>query len=455
MGEDDLVRESQQLADFVASATFSDVPADVIERMKLYLLDTLAAGFAGSRQPWSRIVYDAERDRGSSGPCSVLGSPATMAPASAALVNGTMTGAFELEHSGHLAHPGGTVPPAALAAAEAAGASGRDVLLACVLGYEVACRIGEAQTRAVEDQRGFHNPAANGPFSSAAAVGKIIGLDPERQLSAFGIAGSMSGGLAEFAWNGAMTKRLHIGLANRAGLEAAYLARRGFTGPETVLEGPFGYLHAFSPAPKPGWLVADLGRRWMSRDMKIKPYAAHGVLQSVIAALQEFKATHPVSPAEISSVRIRAASTARMLEKRFVSAAPQTLLQAQLSLPFMVAVTLFRDMSDPLALDEPALTDAGIVRLASAVTWEKIDTDDPELAYLEITESGTTHEVEARDYPGSDTMPARWDDVADKFRRCSQRVLAPEQQQRVISTVQSFGTLPNAGELMTLVRSAD
>jgi 2-methylcitrate dehydratase PrpD len=150
-----------------------------------------------------------------------------MAPASAALVNGTMAGGFELEHSGHLSHPGGTVPPATLAAAEATGASGRDVLLACVLGYEVACRIGEAQTRAVEDQRGFHNPAANGPFSSAAAVGKIIGLDAKRQLNALGIAGSMSGGLVEFAWNGAMTKRLHIGLANRAGLEAAFLARRG------------------------------------------------------------------------------------------------------------------------------------------------------------------------------------------------------------------------------------
>jgi 2-methylcitrate dehydratase PrpD len=449
------VHESQQLADFVASTTFGDVPADVIERMKLYLLDTLAAGFAGSQQRWSQIVYDAERDRGASGPCSVLGWPAMMAPASAALVNGTMAGGFELEHSGHLSHPGGTVPPATLAAAEATGASGRDVLLACVLGYEVACRIGEAQTRAVEDQRGFHNPAANGPFSSAAAVGKIIGLDAKRQVNALGIAGSMSGGLVEFAWNGAMTKRLHIGLANRAGLEAAYLARAGFTGPETVLEGDFGYLHAFSPTPKPEWLVADLGRQWMSRDMKIKPYAAHGVLQAVIAALQEFKATHPVRPTEISSVRIRAATTARMLEKRFVAPAPQTILQGQLSLPFVVALTLFRDVSDPLAFDEAALTDAGIARLASAVTWEKVDIDDPELAYLEIAEGGVTHELMARDYRGSDTVPAQWDDVADKFCRCSQRVLTPERQQCVIDAVQSLSTLANAAELMALVRAAN
>jgi 2-methylcitrate dehydratase PrpD len=446
------VYESQQLAGFVASTTFSDLPADVIERMKLYLLDTLAAGFAGSQQPWSRMVHDAERDRGPSGPCRVIGSAATMAPASAALVNGTMAGAFELEHSAHLAHPGGTVPPAALAAAEAAGSSGRDVLLACILGYEVACRIGEAQTRAAEDQRGFHNPAANGPFSSAAAVGKIIGLDAGRQLNAFGIAGSMSGGLLEFAWTGSMTKRLHIGLANRAGLEAAYLARRGFTGPETVLEGDYGYLNAFSPTPKPDWLVADLGGSWLSRDMKIKPYPAHGVLQAVIAALQKFKTAHPVGPADVSAVKVRAASTARMLQPRFVARDPRTLLQAQLSLPFVVAVTLARDLSDPLTFDETVLTDPGIARLASAVTWEKADIDDRELAWLEITTGGTSHEVRARDYPGSDAMPATWDDVADKFRRCSQRVLTPERQQRVIDTVRSLDTLPTAGDLMALVQ---
>jgi 2-methylcitrate dehydratase PrpD len=454
------VRETQQLADFVVSTAFGDVPADVTERMKLYLLDTLAAGLAGSQQPWSQMVYEAELDRGSSGRCHVLGSAATMAPASAALVNGTMAGAFELEHSAHLAHAGGTVPPATLAAAEAAGASGRDVLLACVLGYEVACRIGEAQTRAAEDERGFHNPAVNGPFSSAASVGKIIGLDADRQVNAFGIAGSMSGGLIEFTWSGAMTKRLHIGLANRAGLEAAYLARRGFTGPATVLEGDYGYLHAFSPTPKPDQLVADLGRSWLSRDMKVKPYPAHGVLQAVIAALQEFKAVqeskagHPVRPDDISAVKVTAARTGRMLQPRFVARDPQTLLQAQLSLPFVVAVTLSRDLSDPLTFDESVLTDPGIARLAADVAWEKTDIDDRELAVLEITMGGTTHEITARDYPGSDARPATWDDAADKFRRCSQRILTRERQQRVIDTVQSFDTLPAAGDLMALVQSA-
>jgi hypothetical protein len=87
------------------------------------------------------------------------------------------------------------------------------------------------------------------------------------------------------------------------------------------------------------------------------------------------------------------------------------------------------------------------------VTWEKADIDDPELAYLEITGGGVTHVVMARDYRGSDTVPAQWDDVADKFCRCSQRVLTPERQQRVIGAVQSLGTLPNAAELMTLVRA--
>ena len=446
------MRESQTLADFVANTEFNDVPAGVTERMQTYVLDSLAAGFVGCRLPWSRIVHDAERDSGAPGVCSVFGSPTAMSPSSAALVNGAMVGAFETEHSGHTAHPGGTVPPAALAAAEAAGASGRDLLLACVLGYEVVCRIGDAQTRLVEDERGFHNPACNGPFSSAAAVGKVLGLDAGRQLSAFGIAGSMSGGLTEFAWNGAMTKRLHIGLANRAGLQAAYLASRGFTGPGTVLEGQFGYLHAFSPKPRPELLVAGLGTTWMTLEMKIKPYAAHGTVQAIIAALQEFKTTHPIRPADISGVKVRA-STARMLQERFLGARPATLLQAQLSMPFVIAVALYRDLSDPLQFDESTLADEAIRALAASVTWEEIETEDPAFAFLEITAGGTTHEVFAGDYRGSPTMPAQWDDVVDKFHRYSRHVLAPERRLRIIATVQALDTLPDVRELMSLVRS--
>lgn len=444
--------ESRQLAEFVAATTYDDIPADVTERMKTYVLDTLAAGYVGSQLPWSRIVYDIERENGSTGPCSVFGSDVTMSAISAAYVNGSMVGAFESEHSAHTAHAGGTVTPAALAAGEAVGASGRDLILAAVMGYEVVCRVGDAQTRLTEDERGFHNPAANGPFSSAASVGKILGLDADTQLNAFGIAGSFSGGLTEFAWKGEMTKRLHIGLANRGGIEAAYLAQRGFTGPGTVFEGPFGYLNAFSPSPKPELLVAGLGTEWLSRDIKIKPYAAHGTVQALIAALKTFTVDNSLSPSDITGVHVKA-STERILLKRFLDPQPKTLLQAQLSLPHVVAVTLSRDLSDPLAFDEATLTDPAINKLAESVTWEVIEMDNPLFAHLEVTAGGKTYEVFAGDYRGSPTMPAQWDDVVDKFRRFSQRSIDTERQDRIITTVAALDDLADVSELAALIRA--
>lgn len=446
------MHESRQLAEFVADTTYEDLPADLADRMKTYVLDTLAAGFVGCKLPWSQIVHDVERDNGCTGPCSVFGSETPMSPAAAAYVNGTMLGAFESEHSAHTAHAGGTVVPAALAAGEAAGVSGRELILACIMGYEVVCRVGDAQTRLVEDERGFHNPAANGPFSSAAAVGKVLGLDADKQLNAFGVAGSFSGGLTEFAWKGEMTKRLHIGLASRGGLEAAYLAQRGFTGPGTVFEGPFGYLNAFSPTPKPESLVAGLGNTWLSWDMKIKPFAAHGTVQALIAGLQKFKADNAISADDVTGVHVKA-SVARMLQKRFLDPRPRTLLQAQLSMPYVVAVTLSRDLSDPLQFDESTLSDVAIQKLAAAVTWEEIELDEPEHAFIEITSGATTYEVFAGDYRGSATQPAQWDDVVDKFHRFSQRAIDTDRQGQIIATVEKLDTLADIGELTSLIRA--
>src|SRR5262249_20724930 len=127
----------------------------------------------------------------------------------ATLVNGVMLGAFEAEHVGHAAHPSASVFPAALAVAESCRVDGKAFVQAMLLGCEVVCRVGAAQTRATEDERGFHNPGVNGVFGAAAAVGKLLGLEAAELTSALGVAGSHACGLIEFVFEGAMTKRLH------------------------------------------------------------------------------------------------------------------------------------------------------------------------------------------------------------------------------------------------------
>ena len=102
----------------------------------------------------------------------------------------------------------------------------------------------------------------NGPYGAAVATAKLLHFDLATVLNAFGVAGSHSAGLVEYAWKGEMTKRLHLGRAAQWGLESALLAGKGFTGPATILEGTYGFFHAYSPSPRPERLLNGIGERW-------------------------------------------------------------------------------------------------------------------------------------------------------------------------------------------------
>src|SRR6204780_838672 len=234
--------ENIRLAEYAAALRYDDLPREVIERAKDCIIDTVAVIVLGARLPWSQIVMRYAERVGAGGRARVLGStgPTLRAPA-AALANGTLAHAFEsdnLTKPGAGVHPGGTLLPPALAVAQETGCSGRRLIEAVVAGYEVMYRIGYA-TKHSNERRGFHAPGTTGPFGAAVAAGVLLGLDAERMTNAIGIAGSLAGGLMEFARSGtgAMVKRLHLGRASESGVMAAYLAADGFTGPRSVLEG--------------------------------------------------------------------------------------------------------------------------------------------------------------------------------------------------------------------------
>ena len=237
------MNETTLLAEFVEETGYRDLPSHVVEATRVFVLDNLASGFVGSVTPWADMVGELARESASQGPCSLFARSWTTSPSYAALVNGTMIGSFETDHAyvQGSCHPSAAVFPAALAIAERDHLDGKSLLMSVALGYEVACRVGMAATRAVEDVAGFHGPGTNAPFGGAAGAGKALGLDVHRLVNALGIAGSHGGGLMEFAQEGAMTKRIHVGRGAQMGLESALLAARGFTGPSTVLEGDRGF----------------------------------------------------------------------------------------------------------------------------------------------------------------------------------------------------------------------
>src|SRR3954454_4871550 len=254
-GRRKMADETIRLARYAAVLRYEDLPASVVQQAKDCIIDTVAAGICGSALPWSRIVIDYAARAGPGGKCRILGrsGSAVQAPA-AALANGALAHAFELDsltRPGAGAHPGATVLPPALAVAQQPGVKapkalgGRDLIAAFVAGNEVMIRIGRA-TGHTNEARGFHAPGTTGPFGAAVACGHLLGLDAAKLTNAIGIAGSLAGGLLEFAkGDGGTVKRLHLGRASEAGVLAASLALSGFSGPRTIIEGEFGFLRVF------------------------------------------------------------------------------------------------------------------------------------------------------------------------------------------------------------------
>lgn len=443
---------TRELAAFVARTEYKNLPATVIDRMKVYTLDVLAAGYVGARLPWADIVYEMVREEGGRPESTVFGHPDRVSILQAALVNGVMIGGFESEHLGHVSHPAGTVSPTALAVAERDHASGADFLLAMAMGYEVVCRIGDGQTGAVEIQRGFHNPAANGAFSAAAAAGKLLGFSDMELARAFGIAGSHCGGLTEYAWDGSMTKRLHLGLASRGGLQSAILAAKGFTGPMTIIEGRYGYLRAFSPAPKPEVILTGLGEDWRLETLIIKAYPCHVTCQGIVAAVQQLKSRHAIDPRDIRAVHVRAG---RSLEERYLNTSPANALGAQYSVPFSMAVAFYRDLDDPLQYDDSVLGDPQIEALAEKFAWEMDPkADDPSSAQVEVIAGTQTLTVKVGAFSGSLANPMTFDDVARKFRRYSRHVATESEQDRIVSLVQHLEDVDDVSAITDLLRAS-
>src|SRR5258706_9546938 len=261
---------ARSLARFASALQLADVPALDVERAKQCLIDLVGVALLGSSFPWAQSARRYAEHYGAGGTSRVLGgSAARISAPLAALANGVAAHAFELDslrRPGAGVHPGAALVPVALALGEELHSSGSDVLAAIVAGCEVMFRIGTASLHSSESL-GFHAPGLTGPFGAAVVAGRLLHLDSERLCEALGIAGSLCGGVLAFAkaGNRAMGKRLHLGRAAESGILAARLAQSGFEGPDTILEGGFGFLETYCSESDPALLTAGLGEQRADR----------------------------------------------------------------------------------------------------------------------------------------------------------------------------------------------
>ncbi len=450
------MNETRELAEFVADTKFEDLPTGMVEKSKVYVLDNLACGFVGSVQPCSKIITELVREAGGKKEASMFNQLWQADISRATLVNGVMIGAFEVEHVGHVSHPSGTVFPAAFATAEREHSDGKSFILALALGYEVVCRIGEAQTGATERERGFHNPAVNGPFGAALAVGKLLSLDAVMLANAMGIAGSHACGLVEFAREGAMTKRLHLGRASQLGLESTLMARKGFTGPTTILEGQYGYLQGYSPRPQVEKLLAGLGSEWLMATLLMKPYSCHITCQAIVYGIQEFKRENPIDPGAIT--RVEVVGNPQAMEGRHLDLEPTSILGGQYSISFTTAVALSRDMSNPLVYNEETLWDPAVRELAKKVKvrgdaerFGRFPGDFSAEVIIEV--AGKRHTIHVEDFKGSLRQPFNFDETCEKFQRYTQTMVNKTRKDEVQELVRDLDQLSDMAQLARLIRA--
>lgn len=291
------------LAQFAAQLQWSDVPVPVQRRAEDLWVDWFGSVLAGCRaRPVASITRFALSQGPASGPAEVMGHGATTSPMMAALANAAASHVAEQDdvHNGSVFHPAAVVFPPALAVAQAIGASGAQLMAACVAGYEVGIRVGEFLGRS--HYKVFHTTATAGTLAAAAAVGRLLKLTPAQMQHAFGSAGTQSAGLWEFLRTAADSKQLHTAHAAAAGLMAAYLAQDGFTGAQDVFTGPQGLAAGMSSDANPAKLTDGLGTRWATAETSFKWHASCRHTHPAADALQQVMREHSLAPADIAQV---------------------------------------------------------------------------------------------------------------------------------------------------------
>ena len=450
---------TQRLARFAIELNYRSIPDSVIERAKACILDTLAVSLYGSTKPWSRIVSGFIRDSGLRGRSTVLGENLSAQPAQATLANGVMAHGFELDNvrqPGAGVHPGATAFLPAFAMAEEKRADGKSLLTAFVAACEVMSRIGVAAGNSLE-RRGFHAPGLTGTFGGAVAAGRLMKLNQAKMVNALGIAGSYSGGLIEFSrcQEGAMIKRLHLGKAAEGGVTAALLAGRGFAGPESILEGKFGFCQTFSDSPKLDYLTHRLGREFETMNIAIKRCACHINAHAPIEALEKLRAEFHFNPEDVREITVGG------IEKLVTHHAiykPKDLMMAQYSIPFCVALSLYFEPTDPKSFDEQKLKDKKVLAMMRKVRLE-VDHEIEEkgwdrAARVAVTlKNGQRHSALIVHFKGTPGNPMSSSEVEDKARKLTRALLPAQRLGRLIETVQRLEKIDDVSAIGALLRS--
>lgn len=453
---------SSALARFASGLRHEDIPANVIERAKLHVLDCIGIGFASTGFEFGQRTLNALAGLAGEGPYPVLGTPLGLPLRDALLANGTLIHGLDFDdtHSGAVVHASASAVPVMLGVGQRERASGREALAAYLVAVEASSRIGQAAKNGFH-LRGFHPTGLVGAFGATLATGRLSGMSLAQLAHAQGIVLSMSSGSLEFLEDGAWTKRMHPGWAASSAATACALARSGFAGPKRAYEGRFGLFNAYVGAQHPadpGMCVAALGETWEMLNVAMKPYPACHFNHAFADAALELRRQHAFALEDIESItaRIGAGQTAVVCEPEASKRRPKSAYEAQFSVHYIIATALVRGCFTLTELEEEALADPRVLALAQKTGYE-IDPDSAFPRYysgevvLRLKDGRELRHRESQNR-GSDARPLAVDEIVAKFHGNAGRVMSRSRAEGVVEAVLALDRAPSLDTLLAAVR---
>ena len=447
-----------------AQTHFADLAEEVVDRTRYLLLDFLGCAIRGTlTNSTIPVLQLAERKKSVQGQIPIIGTARSSEPSFAALAVGTAAHSLELDdvvNSGSL-HPAVAVIPAALSTGYERRCSGAELLTAIVIGYELMVKLGIALQPAAHYRQGFHPTGTCGVFGAAAASAKIMKLAAYEMTHALGIAGSQAAGSLEFLADGAFTKRFHAGWAAHSGVLAAELAKDGFTGPATIIEGKFGFLHGYSQESDPEAVLKNWSTPWEVMNSSIKPHACCRYKQGPIDCIMEIMESQELRAEEIERVDIAILDAgfdlvAEPVEQKMD---PMSVVDAQFSMPFGAALAILRkdaflDRYQMNEINDPEIRE--FMKRIRCLRDPELNNDFPRKWPARVvvhTTDGRNFEHRLDHPKGDPENPLSWDEVIDKFTTLAAEVLPLSQCRKIITLVRNVDQLEDITELVDEMRA--
>jgi|UniRef100_UPI00404822E6 2-methylcitrate dehydratase PrpD len=439
---------STQLSKHLCGFKFDHLPPETIKSVKRLLLDYVGVAVAGSQTESGRIAREFAASIGGHEQATVIGGKGKTPAMQAAFANAISSHSVELDDIDVLAlfHFSPPVYSAAIATAQQQSASGEALLTALAAGCETMERVSKAANNSLRN-RGYHTTPTTGVFGATVAAGLLYGLSVEQMISALGLAGASASGLMEM-YGPSMQKRFNPGPTARNGITAAAMAALGFTGADTIFEGERGFLAAFTDANQPEEINKGFGQHYQL-DIEFKPFSCARPIHNAIGCALEIRKNHSPDLSKIRAIRMQRHPDWAYYHQ---SNTPRTYHEAQMSLPYSVAVALVDGQALFPQYNNARLKETELVRLTQMVQIEP-DASLPRGVSCKMTmvmKDGSTYTSQV-DYPkGSIQNPMSDEELRAKFDLLTQPVIGPSKAEQLADGLWSIESCKDLNTLMAL-----